>query len=45
MCRIWTVYVKSCTTHACQWEGRITKEQANYLWEKYLFGVDAEEDE
>lgn len=31
--------------NACQWGGRITKEQADYLREKYLFGEEAEEDD
>lgn len=31
--------------NACQWGGRITKEQADYLRAKYLFGEEAEEDD
>ncbi len=31
--------------NACQWGGRITKEQADYLRKKYLFGEEAEEDD
>lgn len=30
--------------NACQWGGRITKEQADYLREAYLFGGEAEGD-
>lgn len=29
--------------NACQWDGRITKEQADHMRTKYLFG-DTEED-
>ena len=31
--------------NACQWGGRITKEQADYLRAKYLFGEEEEEDD
>ena len=31
--------------NACQWGGRITKEQADYLRDKYLFGEEAEGDD
>lgn len=31
--------------NACQWGGRITKEHADYLRAKYLFGEEAGEDE
>lgn len=31
--------------NACQWGGRITKEHADYLRAKYLFGEEAEEDD
>jgi len=31
--------------NACQWGGRITKEQADYLREKYLFGEEEAEDD
>ena len=31
--------------NACQWGGRITQEQADYLRKKYLFGEEAEEDD
>lgn len=31
--------------NACQWGGRITKEHADYLRAKYLFGEETEEDE
>lgn len=31
--------------NACQWGGRITKEQAEYLREKYLFGEEAGKDD
>lgn len=31
--------------NACQWGGRITKEQADYLRAKYLFGEETEEDD
>lgn len=30
--------------NACQWGGRITKEQADYLRKKYLFGEEGEDD-